>query len=196
MSAHSLLNQDGNCFSFEARGSGYGRGEGAAMVVLKRLDDALRDRDSIRGIIRGTATGHDGKTIGIMLPHAAAQKNLILSALRSAGLDPSEVGYIEAHGTGTVAGDEAEINAISDVFCKRRDATNPLFVGSIKANIGHLEATSGLAGLIKALLVLEKSMIPSTPNLKAFKKGIITSCTKINVWTLKNTRFKTGLTEF
>ena len=176
------MNKEGTCFSFDARGSGYGRGEGVAVVALKRLPDALHDCDQIWGIIKGTAVGQDGKTLGITLPNKAAQEELIRATYRSARLEPCEVGYVEAHGTGTIAGDVAEMHAIDKIFCARRDAANPLFVGSVKANIGHLEATSGLAGLIKALLILKKGMIPTTPNLAILKDGVKSLCEKIMVW--------------
>ena len=140
------------------------------MVVLKRLDDALRCGDPIRTIIRNTAIGQDGKTSGITLPSGVAQQQLIRSTYASVSLDPCDVGYVEAHGTGTVAGDLSEMDAIEKVFCKNRK--HQLYVGSIKANVGHLESTSGLAGLIKALLVLEKGLIPSTPSLKVLKDRI------------------------
>ena len=152
------------------------------MVVLKRLDEALRDGDSIRGVIRNTAVGQDGKTSGITLPNGEAQQHLIHSAYASAMLDPSTIGYVEAHGTGTVAGDTTEIDAITKAFCKARHAKSPLYVGSIKGNIGHLESTSGLAGLLKAILVLEKGMIPPTPNLEVVKDRIDLKAANIRVW--------------
>ena len=169
---HSLLNRDGRCYSFDSRGSGYGRGEGAAMVVLKRLTDARKANDPVRGVIRGTAVGQDGRTAGITRPNSAAQQKLIRRAYRSVALDPNETGYVEAHGTGTVAGDLAEMDAIEMVFGRNRD--RPLFVGSIKANIGHLECASGLAGLLKVLLILEKGLIPSTPNIETLKDDLLT----------------------
>ena len=163
----SLLNSEGKCFPFDSRGSGYGRGEGVAMVVLKRLGDAVEARDPIRAIIRNTAVGQDGKTAGITMPNGFAQQNLINSAYLSANLSPEDVDYVEAHGTGTVAGDVTELDALGRVFCNRR--RRPLYIGSIKGNLGHLESTSGLAGLIKTVLVLEKKLIPSTPNLETLK---------------------------
>ena len=152
------------------------------MVVLKRLDDALRDGDSIRGIIRNTAVGQDGKTSGITLPNGESQQHLIRSVYDSAMLDPSTIGYVEAHGTGTVAGDITEVDAITKAFCKARDPESPLYVGSIKGNIGHLESTSGLAGLLKAVLVLEKGIIPPTPNLEILKDKIDLKAANIRVW--------------
>lgn len=151
------------------------------MVVLKRLDDALRAGDPIRGIIRNTAIGQDGKTAGITLPSRIAQQDLITSAYRAVSLDPAETGYIEAHGTGTVKGDMIELEALQQAFCKGRGEEKPLYVGSIKGNVGHLEATSGLAGLIKSLLVLEKGLIPPTANLETVKENLKFAETSIKV---------------
>ena len=148
---HSFLNSDGKCYAFDARGEGYGRGEGAGIVVLKRLDDALRAGDNIRGVIRGSGVGQDGRTAGITLPNRAAQQSLINSVYHSAGLgsQKDETAYFEAHGTGTLAGDTTELGAIGDAFCDGdgRDRDSPLYIGSIKANIGHLESSS-VGGLI------------------------------------------------
>ena len=180
----SLLNPNGKSYSFDSRGSGYGRGEEVAMFVLKRLDDALQAGDPLRGVIRDTAVGQDGKTSRITMPSAASQQRLIRAIYRSASMNPSEMGYIEAHGTGTIAGDVAEMDALERVFCK--DRVSPLYVGSIKANIGHLESTSGLAGLIKAILVLEKGLIPSTPSLEALKGKLQPLSRHIRVWRTAN----------
>lgn len=176
----SLLNADGKCYSFDNRGGGYGRGEGVAMVVLKRLEDAVQADDPLRGIIRNSAVGQDGKTSGITMPSGDAQQRLIAAAYRSVSLEPSETGYVEAHGTGTIAGDLAEMAALENVFCE--DRVNPLYVGSIKANIGHLESTSGLAGLIKTVLILEKGLIPSTPSLEVLKGRLQSLSSHIEVW--------------
>jgi acyl transferase domain-containing protein len=140
------LNQDGKCYTFDSRGAGYGRGEGAATLVLKRLDDAILAGDNIRSIIRNTAVNQDGKTIGISLPNEQAQKDLVRDIYNSAGLNPLDCFYVEAHGTGTIVGDKAEIDSIAEVFCDDGKRVNDIYVGSIKSNIGHLEAASGLAG--------------------------------------------------
>ncbi|MCJ1392471.1 hypothetical protein MMC18_005338 [Xylographa bjoerkii] len=132
-------------------------------VILKPLDAALRDNDVIRAVIRGTALNQDGKTPGITLPSVKAQEQLIRTAYQNAGLDMSETAYFEAHGTGTPAGDPIETEALASTFGKTRDPDNPLLVGSVKTNIGHLEGGSGLAGLIKSIYILEKGLIP--PNL-------------------------------
>lgn len=159
MSNLYMLNDNGRSYPFDARGAGYGRGEGVTAVVLKRLDDALDAGDSIRAVIRNTAVNHDGKTNGITLPSSKAQEVLQKKSYQQAGLDPCAVQYMEAHGTGTVAGDVAELKGIFQAFGKNRAPSNPLYVGSIKSNIGHLESSSGLAGLIKTVLMLERGCL-------------------------------------
>lgn len=162
-----MLNDDGRCYSFDSRGSGYGRGEGSAIVIVKTLNDAIRCGDPIRGVIRNTAVNQDGKTSGITLPSQIAQESLQRSIYEKSAIDPRTIGYVEAHGTGTSAGDLAEIGAIGGVFCVDRESS--LYVGSIKSNIGHLEGASGLAGLVKAVLVLEKGLIPPNADFQVAK---------------------------
>ncbi|KAJ5724992.1 polyketide synthase [Penicillium malachiteum] len=167
LSAPGFLGPDGKSHSFDNKANGYGRGEGAASVILKPLDAALRDGDPIRAIIRGTATNHDGKTPGISLPSQKAQEELIRSAYRNAGLSMAQTGYVEAHGTGTQAGDPLETSAIGNTIGLSRSTADPLLVGSIKSNIGHLEGASGLAGIIKAVLIVEKGLIPATAGFQS-----------------------------
>ncbi|KAL8872020.1 MAG: hypothetical protein Q9174_002276 [Haloplaca sp. 1 TL-2023] len=162
-----MLNAEGRSYSFDSRGDGYGRGEGTAVVILKTLSEATRCGDPIQGIIRSTAVNQDGKTSGITSPSQAAQEMLVKKAYTKVSLDPRTVHYVEAHGTGTSVGDLAEIGAISEVFCEKRSA--PLYVGSIKSNIGHLESVSGLASLIKAVLVLQKGLIPPNADFQTAK---------------------------
>lgn len=143
------------------------------MVVLKRLDDAVRDGDHIRGIIRNSGVNHDGTTPGITLPSRDAQQTLINSVYQRAGLDPRDTAYVEAHGTGTAVGDVEEISAIQSIFEKNGDKEDtPLYVGSIKPNIGHLESASGVAGFIKAILMLENGKIPPNVNLEKLKESL------------------------
>jgi acyl transferase domain-containing protein len=156
-----MLSTDGRCRAFDASGSGYVRGEGICAAILKRRSDAERSGDSIRAIVKATGSNHDGKKNGITLPNSVAQEALIRSTYAKAGLNPADTQYFEAHGTGTAAGDPIETRAIGAVFSPGRDV--PLYVGSIKTNIGHLEGASGLAGIIKATLGLEKGLIP--PNM-------------------------------
>jgi 6-methylsalicylic acid synthase len=160
---------DGRCKSFDASADGYGRGEGAGVLVLKRLADAQRDGDRVLAVIRGSAVNQDGRTNGIMAPSGDAQRHVVAAALRYAEVAPSTVDYVEAHGTGTRLGDPLEASALSAVYGTGRDPARPLLIGSVKPNIGHLEAGAGVASLIKAVLALHRSEIPpslnfSTPN--------------------------------
>lgn len=175
-----MLNPEGKCFTFDSRGSGYGRGEGVVTVIIKRLSDALQDGDTIHAVIRNTGSNQDGKTNGITLPNPDAQEALIRTVYQTAGLDPLKTLYMEAHGTGTVAGDSAEIQSIGNFFGDQRREHN-LYVGSIKTNIGHLEASSGIAGLIKAVMVLKKQQIPPNLNFEEPKKGLNLEQRKISV---------------
>ena len=138
--------------------------------MLKRLDDALNEGFDVRAIIRNTGVNQDGKTPGITVPSSKAQQALISSVYASAGIDPSQVGYVEAHGTGTEAGDAAEMETIARVFCGGKSRPGSLYVGSVKSNIGHLENVSGLAGLIKSVLMLENAVIPLNSGLNETRK--------------------------
>jgi acyl transferase domain-containing protein/acyl carrier protein len=163
------LSPDGLCKSFDAQANGYARSEGGGLVVLKRLDDAVAQSDRILGVIRGSFVNQDGQSTGISAPNGKAQEKVIVSALREAGVDAAQIDYIEAHGTGTRVGDKTEITAIGNVMRRVRDHGSPVLVGSVKSNIGHLEAASGIAGLQKVVLALQHGVIPgnlhfTTPN--------------------------------
>ena len=136
------------------------------------MDDAISSGDNIRAIIRNSGVNQDGKTSGIALPSQEAQQNLIRSVYQSVGLDPKNIDYVETHGTGTVVGDTAESRSIATVFCDNGKRQNPLYIGSIKPNIGHLEASSGIAGLIKTILALEQGQIPPTALLEDVKENL------------------------
>jgi phthiocerol/phenolphthiocerol synthesis type-I polyketide synthase C len=153
-----FLSKDGRSKAFDAAADGYGRGEGAALVLLKPLARAQADGDRIHGVILGTAVNQDGRTDGMAMPSEGAQQALILDALRDAGVDPARVGYVEAHGTGTPAGDPIESRAIGSTYGRGR--TVPCRIGSVKTNIGHLEAAAGMAGLIKATLAVRDRQVP------------------------------------
>ena len=142
--------------------------------MLKPLDHAIRDGDNIRAIIRNTGANQDGKTNEITFPSKEAQATLMKKAYQSAGLDPIATGYVEAYGTGIVAGDPVEAEAIASVFTVNRAIESPVHVGSVKTNIGHLEAASGLAALVKTISALEEGMIPPKSPAKIFrlKSGI------------------------
>ncbi|MGI5341480.1 beta-ketoacyl synthase N-terminal-like domain-containing protein [Streptomyces sp. CA-181903] len=156
----SMLSPTGRCHTFSADADGYVRAEGGAMVVLKPLDQALRDHDRVHGVILASAVNADGWTNGLSLPNPRAQAALLRQAYDRAGVDPDDVVYLEAHGTGTPAGDPAECAAIGEALGRLRQDGNPLPIGSVKTNLGHLEPASGLAGLCKALLVLRERVIP------------------------------------
>ncbi len=160
MSRHQALSPDGRCKTFDAEANGYVRGEGCGMMVLKRLSDAIKDRDNILAVIRGSAMNNDGPSSSLTAPNERAQEQLIRQALKNAKVKPKDVSYIDAHGTGTSLGDPIEIGALASVFGER---TEPLWVGSIKTNIGHLESAAGIAGLTKVVLMLQQGQIP--PNL-------------------------------
>ncbi|KAG6354546.1 hypothetical protein INS49_004563 [Diaporthe citri] len=160
MANMNFLSPDGLCFSFDDRANGYSRGEGVLAVVIKPLADALTNGDVIRAVVRSTASNHDGRTPILTQPSSEAQEALIRDAYRKAGLSFERTRYVEAHGTGTPVGDPIETSAIGKVFASCRSPQEPLFVGSVKANIGHLEGGSGLAAIVKAILVLEKGIIP------------------------------------
>ena len=168
-----LLSSTGRCYPFDERGKGYGRGEGVVMLVLKRLDDAIRDRDPVRAVIRSTAIGQDGYTPqNITFPKGQAQAELARSAYARAGLKPKDVAYVEAHGTGTKAGDKEELEGIAEVFASTTTRSVPLYVGSIKGAIGHTEAVAGLAGLLRATVMLERDLIAPVAGFANPKPGL------------------------
>ncbi|EAQ92786.1 hypothetical protein CHGG_01021 [Chaetomium globosum CBS 148.51] len=168
LSAIQTCGPEGKCYAFDHRAQGYGRGEGIAAVVVKRLSDALRDGDPIRAIVRESAVNQDGRTPTITAPCEHAQSRLIEHCYRIAGLDPLETSVVEAHGTGTKVGDPAEARAIGEALGRHRAAAGmpPLYVASVKTNLGHTEAASGLAGLIKMVLSLEHRQIPASLNFQ------------------------------
>lgn len=164
LDAAGATSPDGRCKSFDANADGYGRGEGGGVVVLKRLSDAQRDGDRVLAVIRGSAVHQDGKTNGIMAPSGEAQAHLMRRAYQSASVDPATVGYVEAHGTGTRVGDPLEAAAMTSVFGPGRPAERPCLIGSVKPNVGHLEAGAGVAGVIKTVLALQHGVIPPSLN--------------------------------
>lgn len=159
--SHSrMLAPDGRCKTFDAAADGFARGEGCGVVVLKLLRDAVADGDRVLAVIRGTAVNQDGPSSGLTAPNGPAQEAVIRAALANAGLAPAQVGYIEAHGTGTQLGDPLEVRALGAVFGAQRDPGKPLLLGSVKTNIGHLEAAAGVTGLLKVVLALRQRIIP------------------------------------
>lgn len=160
-----FLAKDGRSKSFDARADGYGRGEGAGVVVLKPLSAALQDKDNIYALIRGSGVNQDGRTNGITVPNAESQAALIRQVCDTYAIDPADIQYIEAHGTGTPVGDPLEAKALGSVIGAGRKADNPCLVGSIKSTIGHTEAAAGVAGLIKTALCLKHRKVPPQANL-------------------------------
>jgi len=156
-----MLSPHGRCKTFDAAADGYVRSEGCGVVVLKRLDDAVRDGDSILAVIRGSAVNQDGASNGLTAPSMPAQEELIRGALKDARLRPADIDYVEAHGTGTQLGDPVEFQALRNVFHADSHRTEPLWLGSVKTNIGHTEAAAGIAGLIKVVLSIHRQQLPA-----------------------------------
>ena len=159
----SMLSPDGKCYAFDERANGYVRGEGAGIIVLKPLDQALEDKDPIYSVIRASVVNQDGRTSAMTVPGQFSQEAMLYEAYKQAGISPQKVCYMEAHGTGTPVGDPIEVLALGNVLAEGRKAGEECVIGSVKTNIGHLESASGIAGLIKAALVLKYGEIP--PNL-------------------------------
>ncbi len=160
LSKAKMLAPDGRCKTFDAEANGYVRAEGCGIVVLKRLSDALADKDNILAIIRGSAVNQDGPSGGLTVPNGPSQEEVIRQALVNGKIEPAQVSYVEAHGTGTSLGDPIEVGALVNVYSKERPQDQPLVIGSVKTNIGHLEGAAGIAGLIKVVLAMQHGEIP------------------------------------
>ena len=195
------LSPSGHSRAFDAAADGYLRGEGCGVVTLRRLSDAQRDGDKILGIIRGSAIGHNGAGSGLTVPNPKAQEEVIRKALDRAGLESNDVDYLEAHGTGTSLGDPIEVNAAAAAYCGQRQSDDPLLIGSVKTNIGHLEAAAGMAGLIKVLLSLQNGSIPGQMNFETPNPHIAWDKTPVKVLTEetswpRNDRRRAGVSAF
>ena len=160
LSRLKALASDGRCKTFSERADGYGRGEGCGVVVLKRLSEAQRDGDPIAAVILGTAINHDGPSSGLTTPSGSAQRQVLRQALTDAGVAAASVDYVEAHGTGTALGDPIEAAALAEVYGEAH--TQPLQIGSVKTNLGHLESASGIAGVLKVVAALQRGVIPAS----------------------------------
>lgn len=172
LSSAEMLSPDGICKTFDDNANGYVRSEGCSVVILKKLSDAIRDNNSILGVIRGTAINQDGQGNGLTAPNSQSQIDVVKSALLNANIAPETVSYVEAHGTGTPLGDPIEINALQQSLCQNRSVDRPLIVGSAKTNVGHLEAAAGITGLIKVVLAMQAEELPAHRNFEVPNRHI------------------------
>ncbi len=196
------ISHDGRSRTFDAGAGGYGRGEGCGMIVLKRISDAISDGSSILAVIKGSAINHDGRSSGLTVPNGKAQQAVINDALSDAEIHANQVGFVEAHGTGTSLGDPIELRGLAAALCRDRAQDNPLYVGAVKTNIGHLEGAAGIAGLIKAILVLQHGVIPAnlhfkqpSPHFDWDRHPIIIPTDSIP-WKSPNNRYIAGISSF
>ncbi|WP_017328303.1 type I polyketide synthase [Synechococcus sp. PCC 7336] len=176
-----MLAADGRCKTFDAEADGYVRGEGCGVVILKRLQDAVRDGDPIVATLRGSAIVQDGRSNGLTAPNGLSQAATIRQALNNAAIDPKLIDYVEAHGTGTSLGDPIEMEALQAVLGTGREQAIPCWVGSVKTNIGHLEAAAGVAGLIKVALSLQQSEIPASLHLEQLNPAIASGISSLAI---------------
>jgi acyl transferase domain-containing protein/thioesterase domain-containing protein/acyl carrier protein len=196
------LSPTGRCRAFSAGADGYVRGEGCGIVVLKRLSEAIADGDNILAVIRGSASNHDGRSNGLTAPNGIAQEEVIREALQAARLQPADIQYVEAHGTGTILGDPIEVMALGRVLGEGRSPDDPVSIGSVKANLGHLEGAAGVAALIKAVLSLQNRQIPPQPNFDApnphipWQKLPVRVPTELTPWTVREGVRRAGVSSF
>lgn len=178
LSKWSALSPRGRCQSFDAGADGFIRSEGAGVVVLKRLADAVRDCDRVLAVVRGSAVNHDGRSSGLTAPNVLAQRDVITDALRVAEIAPDTVNYIEGHGTGTVLGDSIELEALANTYGR---GETRCALGAVKTNLGHLEAAAGVAGFIKAVLTVERGQIPPSLHFSRWNPAIDAATTRLFV---------------
>ncbi len=196
-----MLAADGRCKTFDADADGYVRGEGCGVVVLKRLENALADGDNIQALLRGSAVNQDGTSNGLTAPNGPAQQTVVRQALENAEVEPAQISYVEAHGTGTPLGDPIEVKSLKAVLMEGRDSDNPCWIGSVKTNIGHLEAAAGIAGLIKVVLQLQHKEIFPHLHLKQLNRYIRLEGTPLAIptqrqsWSGRGSRFA-GVSSF
>lgn len=197
-----MLAPDGRCKTFDANANGYVRGEGCGVVILKRLSDAYENGDIILAVIKGSAVNQDGRSNGLTAPNGLAQQAVIRQALANAGIAPAELDYVEAHGTGTSLGDPIEVNALKEVLMAGRQSHQLAYIGSVKTNIGHLEAAAGIAGLIKVVIALQHQVIPANLHLQKLNPLInlngtsIAIPTELQPWTIGQKRRLAGISSF
>jgi acyl transferase domain-containing protein len=201
LSRMGVLSPDGRCKTFDALANGYVRSEGCGMVVLKRLENALADGDSIQAVCLGSAVNHDGRSESLTAPNPLSQKKLLESVLNKASVSPDDVDYIEAHGTGNPLGDKTELTVFTDIFGGGH-RTHPLYIGSVKSNIGHLEAAAGIAGLIKVVCGLRDSVLTGNCHFSNPAPVIdwdvvpLRVPTQLQVWPEKTGRNIAGISSF
>jgi acyl transferase domain-containing protein/acyl carrier protein len=197
-----MMASDGRCKTFDAGADGYVRGEGCGIVVLKRLSDAMRDGDNIQAIIRGSAINQDGLSNGLTAPNGPAQQAVVRRALENAGVEPGQISYVETHGTGTSLGDPIEVSSLKKVLMPGRSSEQPCWIGSVKTNIGHLEAAAGMAGLLKVVLSLQHREIPPHLHLKqlnryiSFKGTTFAIPTEVQPWIVSQGHRFAGISSF
>lgn len=197
-----MMSPDGHCKTFDKDANGYVRGEGCGVVILKRLRDAIEDRDRILAVIKGSAINQDGQSNGITAPNGPSQQAVIRQALENAGVKPADISYVEAHGTGTPLGDPIEVKSLKTVLMEDRPADKPCYIGSVKTNIGHLESAAGMAGLIKVVLSLQNREIPPHLHLKQLNPYIRLQNTPISIpterqkWTIEGGTRLAGISSF
>lgn len=187
-----MMSPDGRCKTFDADANGYVRGEGCGVLVLKRLSDALKEGNNILAVIRGTAVNQDGQSNGLTAPNGPSQQAVIRQALQNAGITAADISYVEAHGTGTPLGDPIEYKSLKAVLMQNRPADSPCWLGSVKTNIGHLEAAAGIAGVIKVILSLQHREIPPHLHLKQLNPYISLENTSFVIPTDRQPWFPSG----
>ncbi|AJR05679.1 putative Beta-ketoacyl synthase [Photobacterium gaetbulicola Gung47] len=203
---YRMLSPDGQCKTFDARANGYVPGDGAAVILLQRLDKAIKNKASIHGIIKGLSVNHVGRSASLTAPKVELQKKLIQSAQQAAGVDSNEVSYIEAHGTGTSLGDPIEVEALTQAFKsnsgKGNERSSPCYIGSVKTNVGHLEAAAGMAGLFKVILMMKNNKLVRSLNISEpnpvikFDKNTFEVVTSNLPWVTKSGRLIAGVSSF
>ncbi|MEY2832541.1 MAG: hypothetical protein RLZZ574_1799, partial [Cyanobacteriota bacterium] len=197
-----MMAADGRCKTFDASADGYVRGEGCGAVILKRLSDAQKDEDNIMALIRGSAVNQDGLSNGITAPNGPSQQAVIRQALENANVAPADISYVETHGTGTRLGDPIEVRSLKEVLMQGREPDRPCWIGSVKTNIGHLEAAAGIAGLIKVVLSLQHQEIPPHLHLKQLNPYIRLNNTPLSIptelkkWSVKEGSRLAGVSSF
>ncbi len=197
-----MLSPEGRCKTFDASANGYVRAEGCAMIVLKRRSDAVANGDNILALIRGTAANQDGRSGGLTAPNGEAQQAVIRAALANANLKPEDISYLETHGTGTALGDPIEVQSLGAVFGASHSQENPLLLGAVKSNIGHLEAAAGIAGLIKTVLALQHGDLPPSLHVQklnphiAWEKLPVQVTTALTPWLVEKEKRIAGVSSF